>query len=165
VNRSSTAGPAEPRASSRSGSVRPTVSRIICYPARDFEQDRDRSALGPVIHLLIDDGSNAQSSFFSHFAFQSLTERFVAPSFASRQRPKFLPGKLANEQNGTSVVLDPGPSPAPWCDRRSVRKIVARVFSLPRRKSRSTPQRRPTTIARVEGLALNSVANACADIG
>ena len=74
---------------------------------RDFEQDGDRSALGPVIHLLIDDGSNAQSSFFSHFAFQSLTKRFVAPNFASRQRPKFPAGKLADKQNGTSVVLDP----------------------------------------------------------
>ena len=74
---------------------------------RDFEQDGDRSALGPVIHLLIDDGSNAQSSFFSHFAFQSLTKRFVSLNFASRQRPKFLAGNLADEQNETSVVLDP----------------------------------------------------------
>jgi hypothetical protein len=27
---------------------------------RDFEQDGDRSALGPVIHLLIDDGSSVR---------------------------------------------------------------------------------------------------------
>jgi hypothetical protein len=43
--------------------------------------------LRSIIHAEIINRSDAQSSFFSHLAFQSTLERFVPFDFASRQRP------------------------------------------------------------------------------
>lgn len=86
---------------------------LICHHRRLIQnlhcvEDHDRTPVGAIHHVNPGAGLSPETSFLEDLSQKSFLERFPRPNLAPGQRPEFLTGSLANQENPRVGVLYPG---------------------------------------------------------